>query len=55
MSKVNTSKNVRRTSKAFKTKSISNGSYKLPLAVSIASLLAMCILSLTSSVNIAHA
>jgi hypothetical protein len=55
MSKVNTSKNVRRTSKAFKTKSISNGSYKLPLVVSIASLLAMCILSLTSSVNIAHA
>jgi hypothetical protein len=55
MSKVNTSKNVRHTSKRFKTKSISNGSYKLPLAVSIASLLALCMLSLTPSVNISHA
>lgn len=55
MSKVNTSKNVGHTSKTFKTKSISNGSYKLPLSVSIASLLAMCMLSLTPSVNIAHA
>jgi hypothetical protein len=55
MSKVNTSKNVRHTSKTFKTKSISNGSYKLPLSVSIASLLAMCMLSLTPSVNTSHA
>jgi hypothetical protein len=55
MSKVNTSKNVRHTSKTFKTKSISNGSYKLPLAFSIASLLALCMLSLTPSVNISHA
>jgi hypothetical protein len=55
MSKVNTSKNVRHTSKTFKTKSISNGSYKLPLAVSIASLLALCMLSLTPSVNISYA
>src|SRR5690242_5551339 len=55
MSKVNTSKNVMHTSKTFKTKSISNGSYKLPLSVSIASLLSMCMLSLTPSVNISHA
>src|ERR1051326_2077179 len=55
MSKENTSKNVRHISKTFKTKSISNGSYKLPLSVSIASLLAMCMLSLTPSVNISHA
>jgi hypothetical protein len=55
MSKVNTSKNVRHTPKTFKTKFISNGSYKLPLAVSIASLVAMCMLSLTPSVNISHA
>lgn len=55
MSKVNTSKDVMHTSKTFKTKSIRNGSYKLPLSVSIASLLAMCMLSLTPSVNISHA
>ena len=55
MSKVNTSKNVGHTSNAFKTKSISNRSYTLLLAVSMASLLDMCMLSLTSSVNISQA
>ena len=55
MSKVNTSKNVGRTSKAFRTKPISNRSYTLLLAVSMASLIAMCMLSLPASVNIALA
>jgi hypothetical protein len=55
MSKVNTSKNVGRTSNAFKTKPISNRSYTLLLAVSMASLIAMCMLSLPASVNIALA
>ena len=51
MSKVNTSKNVGHTSKALRRKSINNSSYLLMLAVSMASLLAMCMLSLTPSVN----
>jgi hypothetical protein len=55
MSKVNTSKNVGHTSKAFKTKSISNRSYTFLLAVSMVSVVAMCMLSLTPSVNVAHA
>jgi hypothetical protein len=55
MSKVNTSKSVGHTSKAFKRKSISNASYTLLLDVSMASLLAMCMISLTPSVNVAHA
>jgi hypothetical protein len=55
MSKVNTSKKTGNTSKAFKTKPISNRSYTLLLAISITSLLAMCMLSLPASVNIAHA
>ena len=55
MSKVNISKNVGYTSKSFKTKSISNSSYTLLLAGSITSHLAICMLSLTPSVNIAHA
>jgi hypothetical protein len=48
MSKVNTSKNVGRTSKAFRTKPISNSSYTLLLAVSMASLISM---SLPASFN----
>jgi hypothetical protein len=52
MSKVNTSKNVGRTSKAFRTKPISNRSYTLLLAVSMASLISM---SLPASFNIALA
>jgi hypothetical protein len=55
MSKANTTKDVVHTSKAPKAKSISNGSYKLLLAVSMASLLAMCMSSLPASVNIAYA
>ena len=55
MSKVNTSKNVGRTSNAFKTKPISNRSYTLLLAVSMASLISMCMLSLPASFNIALA
>jgi hypothetical protein len=55
MSKVNTSKNVGRTSKAFRTKPISNRSYTLLLAVSMASLISMCMLSLPASFNIALA
>ena len=55
MSKVNTSKNDRHTCKESKAKSICNGSYKLLLAISMASLLAMCMLSLPAYVNIAHA
>jgi hypothetical protein len=51
MSKVNTSKNVGRTSKAFRTKPISNRSYTLLLA----SLISMCMLSLPASFNIALA
>jgi hypothetical protein len=54
MSKVNISKNVGHTSKSFKTKSISKSSYTLLLAVSMASLIAMWMLYLTPSVNIAH-
>lgn len=52
MSKVNTSKNVGRTSKAFRTKPISNRIYTLLLAVSMASLISM---SLPASFNIALA
>jgi hypothetical protein len=55
MSKANTSKNGGHTSKAFKTKSDSNRNYTLLLAVSMASVIAMCMLSLTPSINIAHA
>ena len=55
MSKVNTSKNVGHTSKAFKKESNNNSSYSLLLAVSMATLLDICMLSLTPSVNIAHA
>ena len=51
MSKVNISKNVGHTSKAFKTKSISNSSYTLLPVVSMASLLAMWMLYLTPSVD----
>jgi hypothetical protein len=55
MSKVNTSKNVGHTSKAFKTKSISHNACSLLLAISMTSLVAIYMLSLTPSVNIAHA
>ena len=55
MSKVNTSKNVGHTSKAFKAKPMSNRSYTLLLAVSMASVIAMCILSVPLSINLAHA
>jgi hypothetical protein len=55
MSKVNTSKNVRYTSKAFKRKSIIDRRYTLLLSFSMTSLVAMCMLSLTPSVNISHA
>ena len=53
MSKINT--NFRHTSMVFKTKSISSHSYTMLLAVSIASLVAMCMLALPAYVNIAHA
>jgi hypothetical protein len=55
MSKVNTTKNVGYTSKTSKARSISNTSHMLLLAVSMASLVAVCMLSLPASVNIAHA
>ena len=57
MSKVNTTKNknIGHTSNPPKAKSISNGSYKLLLALSMASLLAMYISTVPASVNIAHA
>jgi hypothetical protein len=54
MSKINP-KNFRHTSMIFKAKSISNRSYTMLLAVSMASLVAMCMLSLPAYVNIAHA
>jgi hypothetical protein len=53
MSKINT--NFRDTSMVLKTKSITNGSYTMLLAVTIASLVAMYMLSLPAYVNIAHA
>ena len=53
MSKINT--NFRHTSMVFKTKSISSRSYTMLLAVSIASLVALCMLSLPAYVNMAHA
>jgi hypothetical protein len=55
MSKVNTTKNIGHTSKAFKTKSISHNACSLLLAISTTSLVAIYMLSLTPSVNIAHA
>ena len=54
MSKIDT-RNFRQTSKVFKPKPISNPMYTLLLAVSMASLVAMCMLSLPAYVNIAHA
>ena len=53
MSKIDT--NFRYTSMVFKTKSISNRSYTMLLAVTIASLVATYMLSLPAYVNIAHA
>ena len=55
MSKLNTTKDIGHTCEVLKAKSTSNGSYKLLLAVLMASLLVMCISSLPASVNIAHA
>jgi hypothetical protein len=54
MSKVNTHKNIGHTSKTPKAKSISNGSYKMLLAVSMAPIIAMCISTIPVSINIAH-
>src|SRR5919202_2790538 len=53
MSKIDTK--FRHTSMVFKTKSISNTSYTMMLAVTIASLVATYMLSLPAYVNIAHA
>ncbi|MBV9178415.1 MAG: hypothetical protein JO297_15420 [Nitrososphaeraceae archaeon] len=55
MSKVNTSKNDRQTGMGSTSKSIGNGGFMLLLAVSMASLLAMCMLSVSTSISIAHA
>ena len=55
MSKINTPKHIVHASNASKAKSIANAGYRIPLAVSIASLVAMCIFCLSQSVNIAHA
>src|SRR5690242_19233802 len=54
MSKINTS-NTGNTSKVFKRKSISNRSYITLMTVSMASVVAMCMLSLPVYVNMAHA
>ena len=53
MSKINT--NFRHTAMVFKTKSISDHSFTIQLAVSMASLVALCMLSLPAYINTAHA
>jgi len=55
MSKINTSKNTGHTSKGSKIKSIIKPNHTLLLATVTASLLALCVSCLPTSVNIAHA
>jgi hypothetical protein len=55
MSKAITPKNREHTSKVIKSNFISNASYTFLLAVSMASLLAMCMSSLSTSANISYA
>jgi hypothetical protein len=55
MSKNNTSKNTGNTSKVFKRKSISNRNYTMLMTVSLALVVAMCMLSLHAYVNMARA
>jgi hypothetical protein len=55
MSKVNTSNNNRQTRKESTSILIGNGGFKLLLTVSMASLLAVWMLSVPTSISIAHA